>query len=46
MWYDKMVIRLLLAVAKIMARYGKSTYAHEIEEFERDICKEGEMEND
>ena len=37
MWYDKAVVKVLLMVAKIMARSGKTSYAHEIEKLEKEM---------
>lgn len=37
MFYDKLVIRILLLVTKILARYGKESYGHEIEKIEKEV---------
>lgn len=43
MWYDRLVIKTLLLIAKILSRYGDKTYAYEIENLEKEIFeKEGE----
>lgn len=41
-WYDKIVIKTLLLVAKIMSRYGEKTYAHEIDKLEKEIFESEE----
>ena len=43
MWYDKLVVKTLLLIAKILSRHGDKTYAHEIDNLEKEIFKkEGE----
>lgn len=41
-WYDKMVIKSLLLVARIMSRSGNKTYSHEIEKLEKEIFEREE----
>lgn len=44
MWYDKVVIKILLLIAKILSRSGKTSYSHEIEKLEKEIFEERESE--
>lgn len=41
-WYDKMTIKVLLLIAKIMSRYGEKTYCHEIDRLEKEIFESEE----
>lgn len=41
-WYDKMTIKILLLVAKIMSRHGEKTYWHEIDKLEKEIFESEE----
>ena len=36
MWYDKLVIKILLLIAKILSRRGDKTCAHEIDNLEKE----------
>lgn len=45
MWYDKVIIRILLYITKILARRSEKAFAHEIEELERFIFENEEEEN-
>lgn len=42
MWYDKMVIKVLLIVSKILARRSESSYAFEIEKLEKEMFEREE----
>lgn len=41
-WYDKMTIKILLLIAKIMSRHGEKTYCHEIDRLEKEIFESEE----
>ena len=41
-WYDKCVVRILFVIAKILARSGETSFAHEIEKLEKEIFESEE----
>jgi hypothetical protein len=40
MWYDKLIIKILLLIAKILSKYSNETYTQEIENLSNEMFKE------